>query len=193
MKGRVISHSMLTIFHVFFTNILLMNYLIAILSSTYSKMKQSGIFSFKVNLYKYCERYLIAFKDRDYGEMVMHPPPLSFICALLLPFMPSRPIMAKMSKAISYVMYWIENIVYVMCFFTFEIVISPIAYLKVCYNLLEILRASGSGTIAFSKAFLYCLIWVFFGLPIIIYITCLDIYNFLFILGHHEGFTRTKE
>jgi hypothetical protein len=51
MKGRVISHSVLTVFHVFFTNIILMNYLIAILSSTYGKMKESGIFSFKVNLY----------------------------------------------------------------------------------------------------------------------------------------------
>lgn len=35
MQGRLISHSVLLIFHVCFTNIILLNYLIAILSSTY--------------------------------------------------------------------------------------------------------------------------------------------------------------
>ncbi len=51
MPGREISHSTLLIFHVFFSNILLMNYLIAILSTTYENMKQSGVFRYKVNLY----------------------------------------------------------------------------------------------------------------------------------------------
>ncbi len=136
MKGRVISHSVLTIFHVFFTNIILMNYLIAILSSTYSKMRESGIFSFKVNLYQYCERFLIAFKDRDYGELVMHAPPLSFLCGILLPFVWSRSIIAKLSKGLSYLMYWFENLIIILLFAIFEIVVAPFAYLKVWYNLL---------------------------------------------------------
>lgn len=39
MPGREISYSCLIIFHVFMANILLMNYLIAILSTTYDSMK----------------------------------------------------------------------------------------------------------------------------------------------------------
>lgn len=51
MGTRELSHSILIIFHVFFANILLMNYLIAILSTTYENMKETGIFKYKVNLY----------------------------------------------------------------------------------------------------------------------------------------------
>mmetsp|Transcript_28235 Transcript_28235/g.21107 ORF Transcript_28235/g.21107 Transcript_28235/m.21107 type:complete len:101 (-) Transcript_28235:64-366(-) len=61
MEGREISHTLLTIFTVFFANILLLNYLIAILSTTYEKMRESGVFRYKCNLYSYCERYMIAF------------------------------------------------------------------------------------------------------------------------------------
>ena len=193
MKGRVISHSMLTIFHVFFTNIILMNYLIAILSSTYSKMKQSGIFSFKVNLYQYCERFLTAFKDRDYGELLMHPPPLSFICGILVLFVWSRPAMSKLSKWISYMMFWVENVVYVLCFFLFEVIISPFAYLKIWFNLFQIVKTTGSGTLGFFKSLFYTLIWAFLGPLLMIYIVSVDIKNFLHILIFHDGFTRTKE
>ena len=51
MQGRELSFSILMVIHVFFANILLMNYLIAILSTTYDNMKQTGIFKYKVNLY----------------------------------------------------------------------------------------------------------------------------------------------
>jgi fucose 4-O-acetylase-like acetyltransferase len=61
MEGRDISHSVLLMFHVFITNIILMNYLVAILSTTYENMKQTGVFGYKVNLYQYCERFMKAF------------------------------------------------------------------------------------------------------------------------------------
>jgi hypothetical protein len=51
MDDRILSFSILLIIYVFFGNILLMNYLIAILSTTYENMKQTGIFKYKVNLY----------------------------------------------------------------------------------------------------------------------------------------------
>jgi hypothetical protein len=183
----------LTIFHVFFTNIILMNYLIAILSSTYGKMKESGIFSFKVNLYQYCERYLIAFKDRDYGELVMHPPPLAFIAGLITPFCCSRIIMSRLSKWMSYLMYWIENFIFVVLFQIFEFLISPIAYLKIWYNLFLIVRTTGIGTTGLMKGGMYCIIWAFLGPFIMIWIQLMDLKNFVFILMHHDGFTRTKE
>jgi hypothetical protein len=51
MDQRILSFSILLVIYVFFGNILLMNYLIAILSTTYENMKQTGIFKYKVNLY----------------------------------------------------------------------------------------------------------------------------------------------
>jgi hypothetical protein len=86
MEGREVSHSLLTIFTVFFANILLMNYLIAILSTTYENMRESGIFRYKCNLYSFCERYMIAFTSPDYGGFVTYPPPISYITMLLIPF-----------------------------------------------------------------------------------------------------------
>mmetsp|Transcript_33868 Transcript_33868/g.39077 ORF Transcript_33868/g.39077 Transcript_33868/m.39077 type:complete len:105 (+) Transcript_33868:1865-2179(+) len=63
MGSRDLSHSILLIFVAFFTNILLLNFVIAILSTTYENMKESGVFKYKSSLFKYCERYLIAFKS----------------------------------------------------------------------------------------------------------------------------------
>lgn len=57
MGGRTLSYSILMIFHVFLSNVLLLNFLIAILSTTYDNMKQSGIFKYKKNLFYYCERF----------------------------------------------------------------------------------------------------------------------------------------
>ena len=51
MGDRYLSHSILLMCHVFFSNILLLNYLIAILSTTYENMKETGIFKYKSNLY----------------------------------------------------------------------------------------------------------------------------------------------
>jgi hypothetical protein len=95
MGDRVISHSLLTVFTVFFANILLMNYLIAILSTTYDKMKESGVFKYKCNLHTYCERYLIAFNEKGLGEFIIHPPPISFTLIIMFPFMLSRRVLAS--------------------------------------------------------------------------------------------------
>lgn len=86
MGDRELSFSILQIVFVFFGNILLLNYLIAILSTTYENMKQTGIFKYKVNLYQYCERFMIAFEEKAYGEIVLHPPPLSYISMVMIPF-----------------------------------------------------------------------------------------------------------
>jgi hypothetical protein len=57
LEDKELTHSVLLMTHVFISNILLLNYLIAILTTTYEKMKQTGVFKYKVNLYMYCERY----------------------------------------------------------------------------------------------------------------------------------------
>jgi hypothetical protein len=139
MESKEVVHSVLLIFHVFLTNVLLLNYLIAILSTTYENMQQSGIFKYKVNLYQYCERYMNAFEEGDMGELVQHPPPMSAFSLILLPCAVNKKLLHKTSKCFSYSMYWAENMVFLMLFFFYEFAILFLTYGKVYLN---ILRAS---------------------------------------------------
>lgn len=101
--------------------------------------------------------------------------------------------MAKLSKWMSYLMYWIENIVYVKIFMILELIISPIAYIKIWYNLFLIVRTTGIGTTGLVKGGIYCLVWAFLGPFIMIWIQIMDLRNFMIILMNHDGFTRTKQ
>jgi hypothetical protein len=64
----------------------MLNFMIAILSTTYGNMLEMGSFSYKCKLYEYCERYMLAFSDQNYGELVVHPPPLNMFSVGMLPF-----------------------------------------------------------------------------------------------------------
>jgi hypothetical protein len=180
MEGRELSHSILLIGHVFFANILLMNYLIAILSTTYENMKQSGIFRYKVNLYKYCERFMIAFNDREYGEIVLHPPPVSYLSAMMIPFLVSRKAMTFISKGFSYMMYWVENIFIVLAFFAFEVAIMPVAYIKVWINIIK-------NSMGVLNTIVNCLVWLLIGLFMMIFLLFRDLFNLIKILSFHYG------
>ena len=180
MEGRELSHSILLIGHVFFSNILLMNYLIAILSTTYENMKQSGIFKYKVNLYQYCERFMIAFSDRSYGEIVLHPPPLSYLSALMMPFLVSRVAMLYISKGFSYVMFWLENIFFVLAFLGFEAAIFPIAYIKVWINIIR-------NSMGILNTILNCIVWLLIGIPMMLFLLFRDMRYLMKILSFHNG------
>ena len=180
MEGRELSHSILLIGHVFFSNILLMNYLIAILSTTYENMKQSGIFRYKVNLYKYCERFMIAFNDRDYGEIVLHPPPVSYLSAMMIPFLVSRKAMRFISKGFSYLMFWAENIFFIMAFMLFELAIMPIAYIKVWINIIR-------NSMGVLNTIVNCLVWLIIGLFMMIFLLFKDVFHLVKILSFHHG------
>lgn len=51
MGTQELFFSIIFMIHVFFANILLLNFLIAILSATYDKMKEIAIFKYKINLF----------------------------------------------------------------------------------------------------------------------------------------------
>ena len=72
-------HMVLLILHVYMGNIVMLNYLIAILSQSYSEMLEAGTFLYKVNLYMYCERYMVAMETPAYAELVKHPAPVTIL------------------------------------------------------------------------------------------------------------------
>ena len=78
-------HALILIFHIFVSNIFLLNYLIAILATVYEDMAELGQFTFKSYKYQYIERYNIAMQDKwGYEELVVHPPPVNYLTSLLL-------------------------------------------------------------------------------------------------------------
>ena len=156
MESRVYDHSLLLIFHVYTMNILLLNYLIGILSTTYENMQQSGIFKYKVNLYNYWERYMNAYKEKGLGELVLHPPPISSLSILMIPFIPFKKGIRCISYCFSIIMYWCENLIFLMSFLLYEILVLPVTYSKVYLN---IIRASIG---LYTKIF-FVGMWIFLG------------------------------
>lgn len=81
------SHSLLLIVHVVISNIFLLNYLIAILSTVYVIMKVVGEFKYKANRYSYIEKFQLAQRDnKGLEEYVIYPCPLNLLTICLIPF-----------------------------------------------------------------------------------------------------------
>ena len=109
----------LMILNLFFIFILLLNFMIAILSTTYGVMLEQGQFKYKCALYGYCERYMIAFKDKRVGDLVLHAPPINALALLLVPltFLSSKGSTGKFTEnacdKFSKFLFWGENIIFV--------------------------------------------------------------------------------
>ena len=176
----MVSFSILLTFHTFMGNIFLLNYLIAILSTTYETLLQSGIFMYKVNLYQYCERYLIAFNDKAYGEIIVHPPPIAYLSTLMLPFIFCRRAMVHITLFFSYMMYWFENILLIFAFFWFEFFMAPLAYARIWFNLCF-------GTRGKLQLLVNCLQWFVVGIPVMMFLHLRDVYYLIRILCKHQG------
>jgi hypothetical protein len=114
---------------------------------------------------------MIAFSDPSYGEMVLHPPPLSYLTVLMVFFLPFKNLMIHISRFFSYVMFWIENSIFLFGFFMFEMFILPLAYLKVWFNIIM-------NSLGILRRIVNCLIYGTLGIPLMFFILCRDL-NFL--------------
>jgi hypothetical protein len=185
MGSRDLSHSILLIFVAFLTNVLLLNFIIAILSTTYENMKESGIFKYKSNLFKYWEKYLIAMKS-DYKELVLQPAPLAYFWLVLIPFTPSIKLIKSAGKKFSYGMYWLENVLFIMIFILFELLISPLMYVKTFYNIWFIPQSM------LTRIFVY-IAWFFGGYIFVFFLILYDTKIFINILKTYEGHQTLSE
>jgi hypothetical protein len=130
-------HSILHITHVIISNIFLLNFLIAILSTVYSYMKEEGNFRYKANIYSYIEKYQTARLDKEgLEELVVHPAPLNVLSMVLIPFY-FKYGGEKYAEAFSKVIYWLENLVILSLFLTYLMVIIPIIFFKMLLHLLQ--------------------------------------------------------
>ena len=136
----------------------------------------------------YCERYTIAFKDLEWGEMVIHAPPFNVLCVLFLPFslIPDSNIRIQVSKLFSLGVYWLENIILVISFIMFELCLLPIVYVCCLFNIG--LTTKGLFTTVFN-----IFVWCFAGFLILLCILFMDTCTLLKILSMHNGCIENEE
>lgn len=126
---------------------------------------------------------MIAFAEPGYGEMVIHPPPINILCLILVVFstlIPDAAIMSNFCLVFSKVNFWIENLVMVIAFFLFELLLSPLIYFKTLYNV--IYSSNGLFTTVFS-----IFRWIIMGPLYLLWILFNDVKNLLNILRMHDG------
>lgn len=143
-------------------------------------MLELGSFMYKCSLFEYCERYMIAYTEKSYGELVLHAPPINILTIIMLPFVPFPTIMPGVAKAFSLMIFWLENIVGVLFFTIFELILIPIVFLKTIVNIMY--STHGLFTTVFNL-----LKWYAFGLFYLTLILTWDVYMLLKILWMHKG------
>ena len=105
-------HTAFMCVHIFFSNVFMLNYLVAILCTTYGEMMEQGDFAFKCYKYKYIEKYNIAFQDQwGYKELIVYPPPLNVMVLPLLGSVLDKNVMQNTGNLICMMNFWIENAV----------------------------------------------------------------------------------
>jgi len=165
--------------------------MIAILSTTYSELLETSSFKYKCQLFDYCERFLIAQQDKNFGELVVHAPPLNILSSMLIPFTlvsgstsnkEGKNIMFKISKSFQVLMYWVENMLFIAAFAIAESVLYPLVYLKTLFNIIMSCRLIG------IRCLLVNLVkFIAYGHLQILMILFQDIWALFSILSMHNG------
>jgi len=179
MENRILSYSVLIIFYVFMANILLMNFLIAILTTTYEQMKEKGVFFYKVNLFQYCERFLPAFNNRAYGEFTLHPPPLTYLVFPFSFFMLSKRTVDCLTTFFALFMHWIENILVLLVFLFYSVMLTPFTFLKTFYHFSKFTKG-------FFRIFMFAL-WAVIGFPMSMFLVLRDVGYMIGMMSFHQG------
>lgn len=172
-------HTLLLYLHIYIANIFMLNYLVAILATVYEDQLEIGDFTYKCCKYWYIERYLIAFKDTwGYTELIVHAPPTNVFQIFLLPFIFDKQKMKKWAFRYSMIVFWVENIYFIIEFFISEMLLVPYNYLRILF---QTLKLSG------FKDFYLVIFWMLFGFfYLLFYGVTMDIYYFIKILRNYQ-------
>jgi hypothetical protein len=172
--------------HIFFSNVFMLNYLVAILSTVYEDMMNMGDFAFKCNKYKYIERYNTAFQDQwGYNELVIHPPPINLGLIALMFSVFDKNLMQSSSKAYSLINFWLENVLFFINQLFLELCLVPFIYCKLFLNILQLDAAT-------HEKLKMIPFWFFVGPFYLIYGVCEDIFYYFKILSDYKLDDETK-
>lgn len=102
-------------------------------------MLESGDFGYRCNKYMYIERYMIPMLDsHGYAELVVHPPPINYLAALLIPFTFNNTSMETFSIYYSRMIFWLENIYYIIEKFISLLFLVPFIFARTIFNVVRV-------------------------------------------------------
>src|SRR4051812_42437143 len=108
-------------------------------------------------MFEYCEQYLIAFEDATYGQLLIFPAPVNSLAILVaIPSLVNETLSRKCSEGLTYLNFWVENLMLFVVYILFEVCLVPLAYIKVIYH---IYSATGD----FLILSLYVVVWLIVG------------------------------
>ncbi len=105
-------------------------------------------------------------ENNGFEIFILYPPPLNFLTAPLLIFSFSQKTLKKMTGYFMSFAFWMENIFLIIVFFFYMFAHFPLIMLKTYFQLTKI-----NGF--FSKLG-YMLLWTFFGIIFLFYISIVD-------------------
>lgn len=178
-------HVCVLVVHILISNIFLLNYLIAILSTVYEEMAELGDFAYKSSKYQYIERYQIPMQDQwGYEELVVHPPPINYLTGLLTFCIFKANMMLRFSVIFSKMIFWLENIFfYIPKMFVYETLLIPLIYLRLIAN---IIRTESE----IRNAIYLLLLWLIIGPVYLLINLIIDMYFYVkVLLIYHEDDT----
>lgn len=127
---------------------------------------------------------MVGLANKEYGQLVLHPAP---ICALNFPLVlfvciPGLPGKYKetVGSYFALLMFWLENVVWLLLFMAYEIAQLPLVYLK---NLFVVAWA----TQGLFLTIWHTAAWLFSGPVLLVFFALRDIYYMFKILRMHQG------
>lgn len=98
----------------------------------------------------------------------------------MLPFMLIKPLVQPVNNFFSYLIFWLENLVVLSLFTFYSLLILPIVYGKIFFNLM--FSSQGLFTVIF-----YCIVWLFTGWIFSMGLLARDLWYLIRILAMHRG------
>lgn len=157
------------------SNVILLNFLVAILSTTFNKMRARGKFEFTRIKYQYIEKFMVPLTDKNgYQELIIQPVPINVLSFPILFLIPNKRLFKKAAYYFAYSVYWLENIIFIFFFLIKEMLSVPRLYFK------TLSRINKSPKILVKIKLMF--IWSFIGLFVLAYTACTDVANLVGVL-----------
>ena len=149
------------------SNVIILNYLVAIISLKYEQSIPKGKFAFLCFKYQYIEKYSQPLKDKwGYQELLIHPFPLNILWIPVLFFIFNKQLMTKVSYLYSKIIFWVENVIIIFIFLIYELILVFVIYLKTFAKI-----SKANHFLEFIKLFIA---WVLIGIPVLVYTSFAD-------------------
>ena len=182
-------HRFLLAVHVLASNILLLNYLVAILSTVYNllnKEEDIRLFACRSYIHYYSKRLSNAMIDKKYGDFILIMPPFNILLFLTTLFLPWPNLFDSVINGARLIYFTIVSFIASVILGCYLILISPVVYIKVFFLYYF------TNNPLYIKV-IYSSLWALFGYIRIIYEIINDLKNFVFGLTINYSLDKNVE